>query len=212
MCSITCQTISYWLALMRRDRQQAKDVPISCENIQRNQAWAKVSGPAKSLSVTFHKQQVYLREGDAKGHTSDDPHVVLNTGCHQLIATLQAQQSLTDRSSSLFRTRHAHITEDVSPVGWLCERPQWHSSDRSSCSRRSWRSSWRESRPLGNKRHWASWCSSEPRSSAATKDRKENGKEKMYFGEVIKYLPESEVPAQDSYCAWKPQVFVQSCT
>lgn len=51
MCSITCQTISYWLALMRRDRQQARDVPISCENRQWRQALAKASKPAKSPSL-----------------------------------------------------------------------------------------------------------------------------------------------------------------
>lgn len=46
---------------------------------------------------------MYLREGDAKGNSGDNPHIALYEGRHQLVTALQTHNGST-RSSTIFYT------------------------------------------------------------------------------------------------------------
>lgn len=44
-----------------------------------------------AVCVQVCVQVLYLREGDAEGNSSDDSHVALDEGRHQLVTALQTQ-------------------------------------------------------------------------------------------------------------------------
>lgn len=146
-------------------------------------------------TATHCDHVLYLREGNAKGHSSDDSHVALYEGRHQLITTLQTHLihsymtkwitvSIFDLIKQPYlkpRIKHSFILKlrlhrvCLWPVCGLCVQPELRSLDRQICSRRNWCSSWGEPHWLENTRCWTSWCSYELRSSVTTRQTRNVG-------------------------------------